>query len=142
MIGTYSGSCFCGAVTVQVSGAPVSEGFCHCNDCRSWSGTPVTAYALWPAPMVEVTQGADRLQSFNKAGTTDRVSCAECGALILADLPDAGLKDVFPLRLQGREFAPQAHVHYASRIVDMKDGLPKFADLPEGAGGTGQMIDE
>ena len=142
MSDTFSGSCFCGAVTVQVSGPPVTEGLCHCKDCRSWSGTPMTAYALWPDPMVEVSKGADKLKTFSRNGSTQRVHCGDCGALIMAELPEAGLKDVFPLRLEGREFAPQGHVHYASRVIDMKDGLPKFADLPAGAGGTGQMIDE
>ena len=139
---THQGSCFCGAVTIEVSGDPVSEGYCHCNDCRAWSAGPVTSYGLWPTPAVKITAGEDKLGTFSKTGTTNRRGCTICGGVMMAELPGAGLIDVFPTLLKGREFSPQAHVNYASRVMDMPDGLPKFADLPEEAGGTGQMISD
>ena len=142
MSDTHSGSCFCGAVGVEVEGDPISEGYCHCADCRAWSAAPVTSYALWPADKVRVTAGEDRLRAFSKTGGTIRRSCADCGSLVLVELPGAGLVDVFPPRLSGRAFAPAAHVNYAARIVDMPDGLPKFADLPEAGGGSGRMIED
>jgi hypothetical protein len=43
----YIGSCFCGAVKIEVSGAPEAMGYCHCNSCRSWSGAPLNAFSLW-----------------------------------------------------------------------------------------------
>ena len=142
MTNQHTGSCFCGKITVQVSGPTVSEGFCHCNDCRNWSGTPVTAYALWPAPQVQITSGADFLKRWSKTGACVRAHCSECGSLMLSEIPAAGLTDVYPLRLTDRPFTPQAHVHYGVRVVDLPDGLPKFADMPDTAGGTGRMIDE
>ena len=33
-----SGSCYCGAVTVECSGAPVAKAFCHCVSCRKHGG--------------------------------------------------------------------------------------------------------
>ena len=137
---THQGSCFCGAVTIEVSGDPVGEGYCHCADCRAWSAGPITAYGLWPAPAVKVTAGGDKLGTFSKTGTTNRRGCTVCGGVMMAEIPEAGLIDVFPTLLKSREFRPQAHVHYAARVLDIADGLPKFADLPEEAGGTGQMV--
>src|SRR3569833_2373880 len=43
-----TGGCFCGAVEIEVSGAPEAMGYCHCRSCRSWSGGPVNAFSLWP----------------------------------------------------------------------------------------------
>lgn len=137
-----TGTCFCGAITVEVEGDPVTQGFCHCDDCRAWSGAPITAYALWPAPAVRVTAGEDLLAAYSRTGATIRKHCKECGSLILADQPETGLTDVFPLRLAGLDFAPAGHVFYAQRVVDMPDGLPKFSDLPAEAGGSGAMIDD
>ena len=36
MSDSYKGACFCGAVEIEVSGAPAAQGYCHCSDCRSW----------------------------------------------------------------------------------------------------------
>jgi len=143
MAETYRGACFCGTVTVEVAGDPAHEGFCHCRDCRAMSGAPVSAYAMWPADKVRFADGADHVARYDKGVTgTVRLHCRQCGALLGADLPQIGMVDVFPLRLDGRAFRPAAHVNYASRVIDMKDGLPKFADFPAEAGGSGEMIEE
>ena len=34
------------------------------------------------------------------------------------------------------------HVNYESKIVSVKDGLPKFKDMPEDFGGTGTILPE
>jgi len=34
------------------------------------------------------------------------------------------------------------HVHYQESVHEMKDGLPKFKDLPIDAGGTGTELTE
>jgi hypothetical protein len=44
---THQGHCFCGAVEIEVNGAPEAMGYCHCNACRSWSAAPVNAFSLW-----------------------------------------------------------------------------------------------
>jgi len=43
-------------IEIQVTGAPVAMGYCHCNSCRSYSGSPVNAYLLWKAEDVTVTK--------------------------------------------------------------------------------------
>jgi len=34
----HTGKCLCGEVTYEVSGEPVSQGNCHCIDCRKNTG--------------------------------------------------------------------------------------------------------
>src|SRR5690349_22352573 len=67
----YVGSCFCGAVTLEVSGEPEAMGYCHCRSCRSWSGGPVNAFSLWKPDAVKVTAGKANVAVFKK---TDRKS--------------------------------------------------------------------
>jgi hypothetical protein len=38
-------------------------------------------------------------------------------------------------------FKGSLHLYYGSRVVDVKDGLNKFADLPKDFGGSGKTID-
>ena len=52
---TYKGSCFCGAVSLLVTGEPVTMGYCHCESCRHWSAGPVNAYTLWRPGAVKIT---------------------------------------------------------------------------------------
>ena len=42
---TYEGQCYCGAVTIAVTGDPAGAGYCHCKSCRSWSAGPVNAFS-------------------------------------------------------------------------------------------------
>ena len=57
----HVGSCFCGAVKLEVTGSPEAMGYCHCSSCRSWSAGPVNAFTLWDPDAVKVTQGADQI---------------------------------------------------------------------------------
>ncbi len=34
------------------------------------------------------------------------------------------------------------HLFYSERVVDFGDGLPKFIDMPETYGGSGEMADD
>ena len=52
----HVGNCFCGAVTIEVTGAPEAMGYCHCRSCRSWSGGPVNAFSLWKPEAVRITE--------------------------------------------------------------------------------------
>ena len=54
---SYEGQCFCGAVTIEVTGDPEGAGYCHCAACRSWSAGPVNAFTLWKPEAVKVTRG-------------------------------------------------------------------------------------
>lgn len=140
MSDVYKGACFCGAVRLEVSGAPGLQGYCHCDDCRSWSGTPVTAYCLWPAAAVKVTAGAEHLATYSRDGKTIRQHCAKCGGAVMTETEAFGMIDVYPPVTPDFPFAPAAHIYYGMRMIDMPDGLPKFRDMPERAGGSGEMI--
>lgn len=140
MNGVNKGTCFCGAVEFEASGAPAIQGYCHCTDCRKWMGAPVNAFSLWPRPAVRVTKGAEHVGTFNKTEHSFRKFCKSCGGSLMTDHPTMGLVDVYPSLMPSFEHVPTLHVHYASRVLSMKDGLPKFQDLPADAGGSGEML--
>lgn len=138
----YSGTCFCGAVQFEVTGEPIAQGYCHCEYCRQWSGSPVTCYALWQSSDVRITGGADKVVAYSKTGQAERQHCAACGGAVMTGIPAADMMDVYPALLKGFSFRPEAHVHYSARVLDLPDGLPKFKDMPEEAGGSGEMVGE
>ena len=60
----HAGRCFCGAVQIEVQGAPEVMGYCHCSSCRSYSGGPFNAFTLWKADDVKVTRGSELLGEY------------------------------------------------------------------------------
>ena len=141
---THHGSCFCGAVRVEVSGAPQVMGYCHCGSCRSWSAGPVNAFTIWPAEAVKVTAGAEHVATFRKTpeSISDRQYCTRCGGHLMTSHPPLGAIDVSAATLPTLAFAPALHVNYAESVLPMKDGLPKFVGFPPDFGGTGELMPE
>ncbi len=138
----YRGSCFCGAVTLEVSGAPVAMGYCHCDSCRTWSGGAVNAFTLWRADAVTVKSGADQIATYQKTAFSQRQYCRTCGGHLMARHPTVGLVDVFASTIPTVPFEPSVHVNYADTRLRMKDGLPKLKDFPAELGGSGEVVAE
>ncbi len=140
MADTYIGTCFCGAVQIEATGAPEGMGYCHCRSCRSWSAGPVNAFTLWKPENVKVTRGADLVGHFMKTPVSDRKYCTKCGGHLMTDHPPLGLVDVYAATIPDLKFQPGLHVNYAETVLPMKDGLPKFKDFPKDFGGSGDMV--
>lgn len=139
---TYSGSCFCGAVKVEVSGTPVAMGYCHCRSCRSWSASPVNAFTLWKPEAVRVTAGSDYVATYQKTPFSRRKYCAKCGGHLMNEHPPAGVIDVYAATIPDLKFVPSVHVNYTETVLPMRDGLPKMKDFPAEIGGSGEMVAE
>lgn len=138
----YEGSCFCGAVTFTVSGEPAAVGYCHCGSCRLWSAGPVNAFSLWAPEAVRVTKGEDRIGVYNKSELSYRKFCTACGGHLYAAHPPWNLVDVFAAVIPSFKFEPKVHVNYEGTVLRMKDGLPKFRDVPKEMGGSGETLAE
>jgi hypothetical protein len=138
----YRGSCFCGAVEFTVSGEPAAAGYCHCASCRAWSAGPVNAFSLWSPEALKVTKGVDRIGVYNKSELSYRKFCTTCGGHLFTAHPAWKLVDVYVAAIPDFPFRPTVHVNYQATVLRMKDGLPKFKDLPKDMGGSGEMLAE
>jgi hypothetical protein len=139
---THRGRCFCGGVEIEASGAPAVMGLCHCESCRSWLGAPVHGFTLWPQAQVTVVTGEDQLGLIKRTEASHRRFCRECGAAMLVGHPAIGLVDVMSVRLPSFDFQPALHVHYGEKVMSIKDGLPKYKDMPKDFGGSGETLPE
>jgi hypothetical protein len=137
---TYKGKCFCGAVELTAAGSPVVMGYCHCESCRKWSGSPVSAFTLWKADAVKITTGADNIGAYSKTPKSVRKWCKLCGGHLLTDHPGIGLIDVYAAILPELDFKPREHIHYQETVLRIVDSLPKNKDLAKGAGGSGVLL--
>jgi len=142
MSNVHHGECFCGAVKLEVTGAPVAQGYCHCESCRHWSAGPVNAFSLWAPDGVKVTQGADLIGTYNKAPGSSRKWCTKCGGHLMTDHPAMGLVDVYAAILPTVKFEPGLQVFYGETCLRIVDGLPKQQDVPAEMGGSGTLLPE
>jgi hypothetical protein len=138
----HKGRCFCGAVELQVTGAPAAMGYCHCSSCRQWSAGPVNAFTLWAPSAVTITRGAEHVASHAKTEKSIRKWCTKCGGHLMTDHPGFGLVDVYAAVLPELKFVPALHVNYGETVLRMRDGLPKQRDFPAELGGSGTTVPE
>lgn len=142
MTSKHTGTCFCGAVEIEVTGTPEAMGYCHCRSCRSWSAGPVNAFTLWKPANVRVTKGSLHVGHFQKTELSDRQYCTKCGGHLMTDHPPISLTDVYAATIPSLAFTPGVHVNYSETVLPMKDGLPKLKDFPAELGGSGEVVPE
>ncbi|MGH7830357.1 MAG: GFA family protein [Candidatus Binatia bacterium] len=138
----YEGSCFCRAVQFTATGEPVAMGYCHCSSCRRWSAGPVNAFTLWKPDAVKVTQGAEKIGTYNKTPKSSRKWCRTCGGHVFTEHPAWKLTDVYTATIPDFPFKPGVHVHDQETVLRIKDGVPKLKDLPKEMGGSGDAVPE
>lgn len=139
---SYEGQCFCGAVQLSVTGAPVGAGYCHCTSCRTWSAGPVNAFTLWPPDAVKVTKGAEHIGEYHKTENSYRQWCTQCGGHVMTRHPGMGVIDVYAATIPSFPFQAGVHVNYETTVLRIKDGLPKLKDFPAEMGGSGIALPE
>ena len=145
----HTGSCFCGEVEFSLNGQPEAMGYCHCDSCRHWSAGQVNAFTLWKPESFKITKGSGHLAGFdkiaatkNETGPSNRKWCKTCGSHVVIEHPTMELVDIPAVIIESFTFNPAFHVHYQETVHPMKDGLPKFKDLPAEAGGSGEELPE
>lgn len=137
-VARYSARCHCGAVQYEVRADPVTAKICHCRICQVLHGAPMQWAAIFHKADVRLVTGADRLRFYSAAHDRSerirpcKISCSRCGAPIADEgrrmwLAFPGLFDFGePARIPAA-FRPACHIFYAMRVVDVDDGLPKWA---------------
>ena len=125
----YYGSCFCGAVRIEVR--QLGPGYyCHCSRCRKASGSAFTANAVVSPNDVAVTQGSDRLRSYRTADGISRSFCGDCGSPLLVRQGDQ-----MRLRLGCLDTpipSPARHIFVGSKAnwYEIHDELPRYEERP------------
>ena len=124
---------------MAAKGDPLPAAFCHCQSCRTWHAAPFIGYFAWPEDKVAIT-GDVATSGVN--AVSGRVSCARCGGALANRKPAWGLVVLYPTILTTAPFVPSLHLHYAERVLEIADGLPKYANAPERIGGDGTLLPE
>jgi len=129
----YSGQCHCGEIKINCYSAARAVSYCHCSVCRQLSGSPFSCQALFDAEEVQMLlEPGANLTSLQTSKGVERMRCASCMAPVRG-LVLGGKVAAIPLGLlcswrTGTEspLRPMHHLYYANRVMDLRDGLPKY----------------
>ena len=71
-------ACRCGAAEIEISGEPVAQFFCHCDDCQIVHGAAYVPESVYAADAVSVARGEPAAFTLKR---NPRVFCRDCGEL-------------------------------------------------------------
>ncbi|WP_299690168.1 GFA family protein [uncultured Tateyamaria sp.] len=101
--------------------------YCHCRDCRRWTGGPVAAFAAFDRTALTATPPLPAPAS-HSAGV-ERWNCTACGSPLAAQFDYLPTQVYVPLGIldQIDAAAPQLHCHAESapRWLHIADDLPR-----------------
>lgn len=127
-----TGRCHCGAISYSAEGPPEHHALCHCGDCRTWSGAPLSGWIAWPEDRVTISGEPVTYRSSEQA---TRQFCGTCGTGLFyrnaVALP--GLIDIQSGTLDDPAAQPPgAQIMVKERLPWTKDmvTLPEFQSYP------------
>lgn len=124
-----SGSCLCGEVTISVPDKFDFIGYCHCSECRKWTGSAFASGGLVDSDVFQITAGERLVSYYHKSKETDLAFCTHCGSSLFSKklklgkhVIRLGILDDVPTQ------RPNLHIFAASKAPwhDITDNLDKF----------------
>lgn len=127
------GSCLCGGVRYEIADNLLYSAYCHCSECRRFSGSAFSAMGGLAKEELEVTSGAELIRYYRKTEASNMAFCGKCGSSLFVEKP---LKGMVHVRLgtlaESPSLLPQAHVMVGSKApwYEITDHLPQYETLP------------
>ena len=130
---SIQGECLCGAVQYEILNDVLYAGFCHCSECRRFSGSAFSAFAGVTSESLHITNGLAQIKYYKKSEDSQLAFCSECGSSLFSFKPKTGMYHIRMGTLNDApSLYPQAHVYVGSKAKwdSMNDDLPKFDQGP------------
>jgi hypothetical protein len=129
------GSCLCGGVKFEVTEAPETLRYCHCESCKKLSGGAATVNGRVPSTAIRILEGEDLLQTFQPAEGSAKTFCLACGSnLFGGGWPESQTASVRATTFDDPfEARPSAHIFVASVAAWEtlpEDGLERHDTTP------------
>jgi hypothetical protein len=133
MASEIHGSCLCGTVRFQLNGELYAIRYCHCSNCRKFSGTSPATWAMAEARALQ-SIGAENVNRFD-SGHGVRCFCISCGSPVWFESKDYPSIIGIPLGVidSGTHPHPEMHLWVSSKPewCSINDDLPQFANGPD-----------
>lgn len=124
-----TGGCMCGAIRYEATGKPINVAYCHCTDCRGYTGAPVVAWATFETKNVRFTKGERKI--YESSPGKGWGFCDQCGTSLTWEGESFGnIVTEFHISSLDKpaNFVPDRHWFDSERIpwFDVADDLPRY----------------
>lgn len=130
-------TCRCGSVQLRIDTSPLTQFYCHCDDCRAATGGAFVPIALFSTDAVTVNGGGTFTWTYK---TLPRTRCSTCGTFLFGEPPGLGVRGVSGFLLPADMFEPAFHSQCQYAVAPVKDDLSHFKALPASFGGTDEKV--
>ncbi len=135
--GITEGSCLCGEIGYEITGAPVRMMNCHCSRCRLGRAAAHAANVFYKLDGFRWVRGASLVTEYKvpDARFHTNAFCSRCGAKVPRPSPKRGIVAVPAGSLDtDPSMRAQAHIFVADKApwFDITGPLPQFAGMPPG----------
>jgi hypothetical protein len=130
---TINGQCLCGSIKFTVTDNFVYSGYCHCSECRRWTGAPFSATAGVKVDDFQLLSGESLLTQFKKGENSLAHFCKMCSSIVYGEVPEYGMNFVFLGCLaEAPSLKPQWHIYTGSKAewYEINDDLPQYVEEP------------
>ena len=130
----HRGSCLCGAVRFEVTGALPPPDACHCSRCRKWSGH-FSAGADVPRAALTI-HGSESVTWFSSSEKVRRGFCSTCGSSLFFDPIDRTKHDWIGIAMGAFDLPTETrlamHIYVADKgdYYEIGDEVPQYQEHP------------
>lgn len=128
------GSCLCGTVRYEISGAFLFTGNCHCSVCRKAHGAAFVTWGIINPEQFRWTGGQEFIEEYASSPGKARCFCRRCGSR-LASSHAGKVSEIVLATVDGDPgVRPREHIFVASKADwhDISDALPQYDTWPPG----------
>lgn len=125
--GVSTGTCLCGDIQWELSGALTEMSHCYCTMCRKVHGTAFSTNAVVQRAAFRWLAGEQKIGHFESRAGSDWPFCGGCGATVPGLFDDEVWLAVGPLEGDFKE-RPLFHIFVASAASwhEIRDALPRY----------------
>lgn len=130
----YQGSCLCGGIRFEISGAIKNIVCCHCSECRKAQGSAFATNGVVAESDFKVLSGEHLLTRYEHTPGYAKFFCSRCGSPIISksdQKPGAVRVRIGAIEGDITE-RPMAHIFAGSKAnwEEIGDSLPQFEGFP------------
>jgi hypothetical protein len=135
--GVTEGSCLCGEIGYEITGAPVRMMNCHCSRCRLGRAAAHATNVFYRLDQFRWVRGAPLVTEYKVPGARFHTVafCSRCGAKVPRPSPERGVVAIPAGSLDTDPgMRAQAHIFAADKApwFDITGPLPQFPGMPPG----------
>ena len=139
-----TGSCLCGDIAFEITGAVEQMGHCHCSMCRKFHGSAFATFGVAAPADFHWLRGEGKVVRYQSSASGWRNFCGRCGAAMPA-LPPGGPFALVPMGNVAEDpgVRPARHFFVGSKAPwhAIADDLPQHDGWPPEFGADAVAVD-